>query len=133
MSQNDDSRIVRVGQMLGLHPLVGFGMFAVDSMLFAETLATAGIGWTITVPVAVALTIPCVLLQKYAFGDGWGVAIGKGLMVGVLTAIPTPLPSIITVGGGVLGTAKILMSRSPKQLPPPAKHQEIPPEIEPME
>ncbi|MBU1878819.1 MAG: hypothetical protein KJ734_07705, partial [Chloroflexi bacterium] len=84
MSQNDDSRIVRVGQMLGLHPLVGFGMFAVDSMLFAETLATAGIGWTITVPVAVALTIPCVLLQKYAIGDGWGVAIGKGLMVGVL-------------------------------------------------
>lgn len=133
MPQNDNNRIVRAGQSLGLHPLVGFGMLAVDSMLFAETLTTGGVGWVITVPVAIALSVPCILLQKYTFDDNWGTAIGKGLLVGVLTAIPTPLPSIITAGGGVLGTAKILMSRPPKQIQPPATYEEIPTKIKPEE
>lgn len=110
------SKFARVSQMLGLHPLVGFGMFAVDAMLFTEIVATGGIGWLISIPVASVLTIACTLIQKYSFGDGWGTAVGKSLLVGLLTAIPTPLPSLISVGGGVLGTAKLLMDSSSKPM-----------------
>ncbi len=114
MSKTNDKHdtIARVSQTFGLHPLVGFGMFAVDSMLFGGTIVTGGTGWVVTVPIALALSIPCILLQKHSFGDGWGTATGKGLLIGVLTAIPTPLPSIISVGGGILGTTKLLMSQS---------------------
>lgn len=109
MSNTD---IIRTSQKLGLHPLVAIGMSAVDAMLFAETVGTAGIGWIVTVPIALALSIPCILLQKYSFGDNWGAAIGKGLLIGVLTAIPTPLPSLASIGGGVVGVPKLLMSDS---------------------
>jgi hypothetical protein len=90
-------------QMLGLHPMVAFGMVAADMMLFGGEAATAGVGLAVTIPVALALTLPCILLQRYSFGDGWGAAVGKGLMVGVLTAIPFPIGSPLTILGAVLG------------------------------
>ncbi len=99
------NRLRKIFQMLGLHPLVGFGMLAVDAMLFSSEMLTFGLTWPIAIAIAAALTIPCILLQKSVFGDDWKAAIGKGLLVGVLTAIPTPLPSIIT---GLLGGAGIL-------------------------
>ena len=95
-------------QYFGLHPLVGFGMFAVDLMLFPVEVGTFEIGWAISIPVALALTIPSILIQRYSFHDNWGTAIGKGMLVGVLTAIPTPLPSVVPFLGGVLGVAKLL-------------------------
>ena len=89
--------------MLGLHPLVAFGMIAADMMLFGGEAATAGVGLAVTIPVALALAIPCILLQRYAFKDTWGAAFGKGMMVGVLTAIPFPIGSPLTIAGGILG------------------------------
>ncbi len=98
-------------QMAGLHPLVGFGMFAVDIMLFGPESFSLGVSWSISIAVAIALTIPCVLIQKYGMREQWGLAIGKGALVGILTAIPTPLPSIITFVGGALGTVALLTDR----------------------
>lgn len=86
---------------IGLHPLVAFGMLVVDWMLFG-TDAT-GVGWGISIAVAVVLIIPCILAQKYSYGDDWAMAIAKGLLVGLITAIPPPLPSVITGVGGILG------------------------------
>lgn len=102
------NKFIQFCQLAGLHPFVGFGMFAVDWMLFGSETASLGITWPISIAVATALTIACVLYQKYATRDQWGLAIAKGLMVGILTAIPTPLPSIITLSGGVLGTVALL-------------------------
>lgn len=93
----------RLARLLGLHPLVAFGMFAADWMLFGGEAGTAGVGLAVTIPVALALTLPCLLIQRYAFRDAWGAAIGKALMVGVLTAIPMPIGSPATLVGGVLG------------------------------
>lgn len=95
-------------QMMGLHPLVGFGLFAIDWMLFAGEGATFGGSWIVSIGVAIVLTIPCVLIQKYGFKEGWGLAIGKGMMLGLLTAIPTPLPSVVPFVGGALGTVALL-------------------------
>ncbi len=106
-----------VAQALGLHPLVAFGMFACDWMLFGGEAGSAGVGLAITIPIALALTIPSILVQRYSFKDGWGAAIGKGLLVGVLTAIPMPIGSPITFAGGVLG----LLRPRAKALPPAAR------------
>jgi len=92
----------------GLHPLVGFGMLAVDWMLFGAEAATLEVSWPISIAIAAALTIPCTLIQKYSFGDSWGASIGKSLLVGVVTAVPTALPSVVPLAGGVAGTIKML-------------------------
>jgi len=125
MSITNEKRngLAKTSQALGLHPIVAFGMIAVDSMLFAETMISAGTGWIITVPIALIFTIPCTLLQKFNFGDNWGTAIGKGVIVGILTAIPTPLPSLLTFGGGIVGTAKLLTQQSSKQLQSTSKSE----------
>lgn len=99
---------MRVLRQLGLHPLVAFAMVVVDLMLVASDLATAA---TVSVLVALVLTIPCILLQRYAYKDEWGVAVGKGLIVGILTAIPTPLPAIVTGAGGIAGAIGLLADR----------------------
>jgi hypothetical protein len=84
-------------------------VFAVDWMLFGGEAGTLGAGLVLTVPFALALTVPCVLIQKHSFNDSWGAALGKGFMVGVLTAIPTALPSVVSLGAGLLGTGKYLL------------------------
>jgi hypothetical protein len=88
-------------------------MIVIDIMLVAADLATAA---TVSVVVGLLLTIPCVLLQRYAYKDEWGVAVGKGFIVGILTAIPTPLPSIMTGIGGIAGAIGLLSEKkeSPK-------------------
>ena len=86
---------------MGLHPITAIAMVTVDVILFASDLT--GIGWTISIIVAIVLMIPCVLLQYYLFADALPVAIAKGVVVGLLTAIPTPLPSILTVSSGIAG------------------------------
>jgi len=106
------NKFVQFSQMVGLHPLVAFVMFASDWMLFGPESVTLGITWPISIVVAAVLTVGCVLIQKYGMREQWGLAIGKGILVGILTAIPTPLPSVITVIGGGLGTVALLDSRS---------------------
>ncbi|MDP8218404.1 MAG: hypothetical protein P9M03_06740 [Candidatus Theseobacter exili] len=87
---------------IGLHPLTACGMLVVDWMLFSADVT--GVGWLISCLVAAVLVMPCVLIQKFAYSDAWSIAIAKGAIIGLITAIPTPLPSIITGAGGVMGT-----------------------------
>jgi hypothetical protein len=126
--------IKKISRSFGLHPLVGFGMFAVDMMLFGAETLTFELTLPLSVGIGAALTIPSILIQRYSFKDEWGAAIGKGLLIGVLTAIPTSLPSVVPLLGGALGTVQLLKSgeeEEPKQLEttvktaPPAKEEEI--------
>lgn len=98
-------------QTFGLHPAVGFSLFTVDSMLFASELLTFEATWALTIPIGLALTIPAILLQKRLYGDSWRAATGKGLIVGLLTAIPLPLASLMTFAGGILGAGKGLLDK----------------------
>ena len=54
-------------------------------------------------PVSVVFAIASVFIQRYGFKDDWGLAIGKSLLIGCLTAIPSPLPSAVSITGGILG------------------------------
>ena len=98
----------KFSRSFGLHPLVGFGMFAIDMMLFGSEVVTFELSWPISIAVGAALTIPSILIQYHSFKDDWGAAIGKGLLIGVLTAIPTPLPALVPLLGGTLGTMQML-------------------------
>lgn len=106
------NNLKKLSKSFGLHPLVGFGMFAVDMMLFGGEVITLEAIWPITVGVGALLTVPMVLIQRHSFGDSWGAAWGKGLLVGVLTGIPTPLPAIIPLLGGALGTMQMLADKN---------------------
>jgi hypothetical protein len=97
------SKFQQFCQSIGIHPLVGIAMFGIDWMLFLAEGSTLGGSWVISIGVACVLTIPCILVQRYGFKDEWGLAIGKGLMIGCLTAVPTALPSFVPLIGGGLG------------------------------
>ncbi|MBN1863308.1 MAG: hypothetical protein JW808_00240 [Victivallales bacterium] len=86
---------------LGLHPLVALGMIVVDLMLFGPD--ATGVGWMVSCSIAAVLTAPCIIMQRYAYKDSWLVAISKGVILGVITAIPSPLPSLLTGIGGIAG------------------------------
>lgn len=103
-------------RLVGLHPLSAFAMVAVDWMLFGGEATTLAVSWPVSVAVAFFLAIPCILVQRFAMKDHWGLAIGKGMIIGVLTAIPTSLPSILTFGGGVLGAAALIGGKKPPEI-----------------
>jgi hypothetical protein len=78
---------------VGLHPLTALGLFVVDWMLFGEEIATGGVGWLISLPVGLVLGVAAILIQKHLYKDETAPAVAKGLLVGLLTAIPAPLSS----------------------------------------
>ena len=97
------NKFIEFCQMVGLHPLVGFGMIAVDAMLFPVDGIGFVVTWPISTAIALVLTVASVLIQKNGMRESWGLALGKGLIIGIITAIPTPLPSTITFIGTGLG------------------------------
>jgi hypothetical protein len=103
-------------QTFGLHPLTALGLFAVDWLLFGEEVATAGFGWVVSLPVGFVLGIVAFLIQKYAYKDTSPVALGKALLVGLLTAIPAPLSSLGILPLAAFGAINSL-SAKPRALP----------------
>ena len=98
-------------QTFGLHPLTAMGMFVVDWMLFGEEVVTGGIGWVISLPVGMVLGFAAILIQKHVYRDEPMPAVAKGLLVGLLTAIPTPLSSLGLLPLAAFGAIKSLYSK----------------------
>ena len=106
-------------QTFGLHPLTAMSLFVVDWMLFGEEIATAGIGWVISLPVGTALGLATILIQKYAYRDATMPAVAKGLLVGLITAIPTPLASLGMLPLTAFGAIKSFFSKRQDLAPRP--------------
>jgi len=102
---------VQLCQAVGLHPAVAFGMITVDSMLFGPQAVVLGTPLSISVAIAMALTVPCILVQKFGMQEDWGLAIGKGMLVGCFTAVPAPLLAAVTFTGGTLGAVALRSRR----------------------
>ena len=90
-------------QSFGLHPAASLLTLAIDSMLFGEEVITAGVGMILSLPVSAAVGFLTFMLQQKWYGDDKDSAAIKGGIVGLLTAIPTALPSAFYLGAGVLG------------------------------
>ncbi len=101
-------------QTFGLHPLTAMGLYVVDWMLFGEEVATGGIGWVISLPVGMVLGLSAILIQKYSYKDETAPAVAKGLLVGLITAIPTPLASLGMLPLAAFGAIRALSPKRPQ-------------------
>jgi hypothetical protein len=101
-------------QKYGIHPLTAMGMFAVDSMLFLGEGLSGGVTWPISVGIAAVFAGASFLLQRGLARDDDQTALGKAILLGLLTAIPTALPTALMLPSAALGVAGMLF---PKQKP----------------
>jgi len=91
------------GQIFGIDPRIAFLFFVVDMMLFGGEIATFGASIVVSVPVGIVLGWVAYRAQQRWYGDDPDTALIKALILGLLTAIPTPLPALLTVPAGLLG------------------------------
>ncbi len=96
------------GQLFGLDPRVAFLTVAVDAMLFGGVFVTMGASALLSVPAGIAWGFITYKAQRHWYGDDRESALIKGLIVGLLTAIPTGLPGFLTIPSGVVGLAHLL-------------------------
>lgn len=96
------------GQVFGLDPRVVFLTTAVDTMLFGGQFITLGTSSLLSVPVGIVLGVITYKAQRHWYRDDRESAIIKGLIVALLTAIPTSLPGFLTVPSGIIGLVHIL-------------------------
>jgi len=100
--QNPD--IQSFSERYGLHPLVAGGAIGLDTMLFGTLEAPSfELLAVISFFVGCAAILPFALIQMYAYKESAGAAWGKAILLGLLTAVPTPLPSLFTGAWGVMG------------------------------
>ena len=96
------------GQIFGLDPRVVFLTMLVDTMLFGGQFLTLGTSSLISLPVGIALGFITYRAQRHWYRDDRESAIIKGLIVGLLTAIPTSLPGFLTIPSGIIGLVHLL-------------------------
>jgi len=75
----------------------------VDLMLFGGEVATMGAILPVSIGAGAVLGLIAYLAQRRWYGDDKDSAAIKALILGFLTAIPTPLPAILTVPSGIIG------------------------------
>ena len=80
----------------------------VDTMLFGGTVATLGASTVVSVPAGIVLGLITYRAQRHWYGDDRESAMLKGLIVGLLTAIPTSLPGLLTIPSGIVGLLHML-------------------------
>jgi hypothetical protein len=91
------------GQLFGVHPSIAFLALMVDLMLFGGEVATFGALLPVSIGVGFVLGIITYLAQRRWYGDDSESASIKALIIGLLTAIPTPLPAALYIPSGIVG------------------------------
>jgi hypothetical protein len=91
------------GQIFGLHPAMAVLTLIVDTMLFGGAVVTMGAILPLSFAAGVVLAFITFLAQRKWYGDDDEAAFIKALILGFLTAIPTPLPAVLYVPSGVIG------------------------------
>lgn len=95
--------IRRFGQLFGLDPRVAFLTLIVDMMLNAGDLLSMGLLLPVSVGAGIVLGYVVYQAQINWYGDDKESARIKALILGLLTAIPTPIPEILYIPAGILG------------------------------
>jgi len=95
--------IGRFSQLFGLDPRIAFLTLIVDMMLNAGDLLSMGLLLPVSVAAGVVLGYVVYRAQINWYGDDPESAKTKAIILGLLTAIPTPIPEILYVPAGILG------------------------------
>ena len=93
----------RFGQRFGLDPRIAFLTLIVDMMLNAGDLVTMGLLVPVSIGAGVVLGYVAYRAQMHWYGDDKETAKIKGIILGLLTAIPTPLPELLYIPAGLVG------------------------------
>jgi hypothetical protein len=91
------------GQIFGLDPRIAALTLVVDFMLFGGEFVTAGLIWPFSVAAGLVLGLIAYKAQMRWYGDDRESALIKGLILGLLTAIPTPIPAFLYIPSGIVG------------------------------
>jgi hypothetical protein len=75
----------------------------VDLMLFGGEVATLGAILPVSIGAGAVLGVIAYRAQRKWYGDDRESAAIKAAILGLLTAIPTPLPAILSVPSGIVG------------------------------
>lgn len=108
--QNQDSHKKAGGlaQTLGLDPRIALIAVVLDTMLFAGEIATFGVLIFFSIVAGVIFGFVTLKAQIAWYEDDRDSALIKALIMGLLTAIPSPLPAFLYVPAGVIGAVKKL-------------------------
>jgi len=93
----------RFGRLFGLDPRVAVLTLIVDMMLNAGDLVSMGLLLPVSMAAGVVLGYVVYRAQINWYGDDQESARIKAIILGLLTAIPTPIPEILYVPAGVVG------------------------------
>ncbi len=91
----------------GIAPLNAVVVIAVDVMAGGLEISSAMLFALVTCFIGALLVLPCTIIQVRAFRDDWLLAAAKGLCLGLLVAIPTPIPSFVVAAWGFHGAAEL--------------------------
>jgi len=91
------------GQTFGILPSIALLTLAVDTMLFAGEIASMGLILPICCAAGCLLGLITFLAQRKHYGDDNEAALIKGLIVALVTAIPSPLSGLLSVPSGIVG------------------------------
>ena len=92
-----------IAQLFGLDPRIAILTFTVDMMLFGGAVLTFGLMIPVSLVAGIILGFITYRAQMKWYGDDRESALIKGVIIALLTAIPTPLPAIVYVPSGILG------------------------------
>jgi hypothetical protein len=90
-------------QLFGLHTAVAALTITMDVMLHTAVIVTAGLLIPFSAAAGVVLGIITFIAQRKWYGDDRDSALIKALIVGILTAVPSPLPYMLFVPAGIVG------------------------------
>ena len=102
-NQSNEGAIRRFGRMFGLDPRVAFLTLIVDMMLNAGDLVSMGLLLPVSVAAGAVVGYVTYRAQINWYGDDTESAKIKAIILGLLTAIPTPLPEVLYIPAGILG------------------------------
>ena len=112
-NQTGGGPIRRFGRMFGLDPRVAFLTLIIDMMLNAGDLASMGMLLPVSVAAGAVLAYVVYRAQINWYGDDKESARIKAIVIGLLTAIPTPLPELLYIPAGIIGLFRGYWRKNP--------------------
>ena len=113
----------RFSQVFGLDPRIAFLTLIIDMMLNAGDLLSMGLLVPVSMFAGIVLGYVVYKAQMNWYGDDPESAKIKAIVIGLLTAIPTPIPELLYLPAGLVGLFNRFWNRSltPSRSGPPAE------------
>lgn len=100
-----------LAQIFGLDPRIALMAVVLDAMLFTGEIVTAGLFLIVSMLAGIVFGIITYRAQKSWYGDDHDSAMIKGLIMGLLTAIPTSLPAFLYMPAGFVGLIHLMRGK----------------------